>query len=52
MAVTAARLAERIAGIGIRIDYAPLPMLQRLPHEQWTWQAIGRPDGQAQPRAS
>ncbi|MFD7797459.1 replication-relaxation family protein [Streptomyces sp. NPDC059783] len=42
----AARLERRIRGIGIRIDYAPLPMLQRLPYDQWEWRAIGCPDDQ------
>ncbi|MGW1252260.1 replication-relaxation family protein [Streptomyces sp. NPDC002535] len=44
----AARLERRIRGIGIRIDYAPLPMLQRLPYDQWEWRAIGCPDDQVQ----
>lgn len=42
----AARLERRIRGIGIRIDYAPLPMLQRLPYDQWEWRSIGCPDDQ------
>lgn len=44
----AARLERRIRGIGIRIDYAPLPMLQRLPYDQWEWRAIGCPDDQVE----
>ncbi|MGW7460973.1 replication-relaxation family protein [Streptomyces sp. NPDC054797] len=44
----AERLEQRIRGIGIRIDYAPLPMLQRLPFGAWTWQPIGRRDDRAE----
>ncbi|MFF4227458.1 hypothetical protein ACFYZH_32050 [Streptomyces abikoensis] len=35
-------------GVGIRVDNAPLPMLQRLPYEQWEWRSIGCPDDQVQ----
>lgn len=48
----AERLAQRIRGIGIRVDYAPLPMLQRLPFDEWAWRAIGAPDGEVARRAS
>lgn len=41
-------LERRIRGIGIRIDYAPLPMLQRLPYDRWEWRAIGCPDDQVE----
>lgn len=44
----AARLERRIRGISIRIDYAPLPMLQRLPYDQWEWRAIGCLDDQVE----
>ncbi|MEU2078590.1 replication-relaxation family protein [Streptomyces sp. NPDC013489] len=40
-------LAHRIRGISIRVDYAPLPMLQELPYEKWTWRAIGQHEDQA-----
>ncbi|WP_327286609.1 hypothetical protein [Streptomyces sp. NBC_01205] len=43
----AERLEQRIRGIGIRIDYAPLPMLQRLPASAWTWRPIGRSEDRA-----
>jgi hypothetical protein len=48
----AARLRQRIRGIGIRIDYAPLPMLQRLPYDQWQWRAIGCADSEVAQLAS
>ncbi|MFF9870469.1 hypothetical protein ACF1G0_34720 [Streptomyces sp. NPDC013953] len=41
----AARLQRRIRGIGIRIDYAPLPMLQRLPYDQWSTDEIASTSG-------